>query len=122
MYSRLLFNVLLVGLLVQFMGCGNPQQELWDKYDSSMENLGASSTNPSVSLVYAQSCLSTLQQIKKENPNATKPTEGDEGDDVDSLIKGMESVITTIKNLQKIEYGAEKFRQDLKGNSHLVGG
>ena len=79
--------------IVLLTGCGNPQQELWQKYDIHLMELNASSEHPAYARYAAKHCLSTLNKIKEENPNAIKPNKPNEGDNVDSLIKTMEGII-----------------------------
>lgn len=62
MNTRLLFHVLLVGFLIQCVGCGNPgnpQQKLWDEFDAA----GADHSKR----------IQILETILGENPDALHP-------------------------------------------------
>lgn len=102
MNLRIVFGVLLIGLLIQCVGCGNPQQELWDQYDSSLEKVGKNVGNPAAALYDAQDCLSTLKKIQKENPDALHPEDDGSGESIEDYIKSIESIIGSLESAKRL--------------------
>ena len=106
MHSKLLFNVLLVGLLVQFAGCG-PQRALWNEYDAAWKRASASGVNADPS-----ESLRILHLIKKENPDAKHPKTGST---VDSKISLLEGIQGSQKTFERLEGSSQEFDSRMEG-------
>ena len=111
MCSRHPFSVIMIVILACLVGC-NPQQELWDKYDDNMEIITVQdANNTALTLPAARRCLLTLNQIKRENPNAKHP----EGSSVDKLISDLESLVESMESLKKMQDANDAFQRAMNG-------
>jgi hypothetical protein len=109
MNLRIVFGALLVGLLIQCVGCGNAQQELWDQYDSSMEKVLKNMGNSDAALYDAEDCLSTLKKIQKENPDALHPEDDGSGESIEDYIKSVEGIIGSLESTKRSKEASDNF-------------
>jgi hypothetical protein len=103
MNLRIVFGVLLIGLLIQCVGCGGPQQALWDEYDKAV---GGGATN-------ASECVRILELIKKENPDSKHPKSGDGVDDTIQTWKNIAGSQQALKEMERSERNFDERMKDL---------
>jgi hypothetical protein len=121
MHSWRLFNVLLVGLLVAFVGCTpkpkSPFEEsAWMQYATRHAAAGVldnwQDTSNRLGLMY-------LESIKESNPNAVCPFGEDRGKHVDTLIQRLKPEVEKLDKEQEEKYRRWE-RDDVPGMGGMM--
>ena len=108
MHANTWFSVLLATLLFMSVGCSDPQQELWDEYDQIEKAVTPTNLFTNFPLQ-----IEVLKKIKEENPNAQRPSDKK---DVDDIIKQLQDSLDEINGMKRSTDRLNSARDNLENS------